>query len=62
MKANDEAKLMFNKMVGEHSTKAIANYSALIELAKRIADADEYMLKIDPESVRDAVKNIIGVV
>ena len=62
MKFNDEAKKRLMKVANDYPARLVDNFSAVIELAKRIADADSVMLKIDPDSVEEAVKNVLGVV
>jgi len=59
---NESAKRRLIEMAYAHPTKAVANYKALVELAQRIAEADSVMLKLDADSVEQAVKNIFGAV
>ena len=44
-----------------HSTRAVENFHALIELATRIVEAEAVGFKLDPESVETAVKTVLGV-
>ena len=58
---NDEARRRFLRIAMAHNTKTVANFNADLELAKRIVDAEMIGLKIDPDSVEYALKNILGV-
>ena len=61
MNKNSEAKERFLSTVYEHSTRAIENSNKLIDLAKKIVEAEDVGFVIDPDSVENAVKRIMGV-
>lgn len=61
MSKQSEARKRFLEVAMRYSTRATANFSALIELAKRIYDAESVGLVLEPNSVEEAVKNILGV-
>ncbi len=44
-----------------HSTRSVENFEALMELARRICEAEAVGFKIDPDSVEKAVKDILAV-
>ena len=44
-----------------HSTRAVENFEALFALARRITEAEAVGFKIDPDSVEEAVKRVLGV-
>lgn len=61
MRANDEAKKRLIHTMHMFPNQMVENYDALIELARRISEVDSVMIKLDPESVERAARNILGV-
>lgn len=45
----------------KYSTKSVENFEALFALAKRITEAEAVGFKLDPDSVEEAVKRVLGV-
>ena len=56
-----EAKKRFLEIALVHSVRATENFEALMTLANEIVKAEAVGFKIDPDSVEQAVKNVLGV-
>ena len=61
MNNHSEAKKRFIEIAMRYSTRAVANFGALIELAKRVYEAESVGMVLEPNSVEEAVKNVLGV-
>ena len=62
MSLNEEAKKKLMDIANSYPARTVKHYSAIIELAKRIADADNHRFIVAPETVEREVKNILGIV
>ena len=56
-----EARKRFLEVGLVHSVKAQENFEAYMALARAIIEAEAVGFKLDPDSVENAVKNVLGV-
>lgn len=61
MAQQSEARRRFLEVAMRYSTRSTANFDALIDLAKRIYEAESVGFKLDPDSVETALKHVLGV-
>ena len=61
MSKYSQAKERFLLVTYKHNVKTIDNFEAIAKLAQMIADAEAVGFKLDPDSVEEAVKRVLGV-
>lgn len=58
---NSEAKAAFLNTTFKYANRTVANWETLIDMARRISEAESVGYIIDPVSVEKAVKSVLGV-